>query len=127
MAPEDAAEEIADSEGALEAHLQDFPARNLDRIESSLRLYTSDDRSGVEFPVDGGRIDLLAVDRGGKYVVIELKLSQGRNKTFRQLRYYMGWIDQHFGNGPCRGFIIASEIKELCLPKRSVRQAKARR
>ena len=97
-------------EFALEAHLRDFLARNLERIEPGLRLYTSGDRDGVEFPVDGGRIDLLAVDRNGKHVVLELKLSQGRNKTLGQLLYYMGWVDQHLGNGPCRGFIIANEI-----------------
>jgi hypothetical protein len=97
-------------EFALEAHLRDFLARNLDRIETGLRLYASADRNGIEFPVDGGRIDLLAIDQSGKYVVIELKLSQGRNKTLGQLLYYMGWIDQHMGQSPCRGFIIASEI-----------------
>ena len=99
-------------EFALEAHLRDFLARNLDRIEAGLRLYISEDRTGIEFPVDGGRIDLFAVDSAGKFVVIELKLSQGRNKTLGQLLYYMGWVDQHLGNGPCRGFIIAREITE---------------
>lgn len=97
---------------ALEAHLRDFLARNLDRIEPGLRLHSSPENQGVEYPVDGGRIDLLAVDRNGKYVVIELKLSQGRNRALGQLLYYMGWVDQHLGNGPCRGFIIASEITE---------------
>lgn len=99
-------------EFALEAHLRDFLARNLDRIEVGLRLYTSDARNGVEFPVEGGRIDLLAVDGAGKYVVIELKLSQGRSKTLGQLLYYMGWVDQYMGQAPCRGFIIANEITE---------------
>lgn len=99
-------------EFALEAHLRDFLARNLDRIEPGLRLYASGDRTGIEFPVDGGRIDLFAIDRAEKFVVIELKLSQGRNKTLGQLLYYMGWVDQHLGNGPCRGLIIASEITE---------------
>jgi hypothetical protein len=41
-----------------------------------------------------------------------LKVSQGRSKTLGQLLYYMGWVDQHLGNGRCRGFIIASEITE---------------
>jgi len=54
----------------------------------------------------------LAVDRNGKYGVIELKLSQGRNKALGQLLYYMGWVDRHLGNGPCRGYIIASDITE---------------
>ena len=99
-------------EFALEAHLRDFLAKNLDRIEPGLRLHASSENRGVEFPVDAGRIDLLAVDRNGKYVVIELKLSQGRSKTLGQLLYYMGWVDQHLGHGPCRGFIIASEMTE---------------
>lgn len=42
--------------------------------------------------------------------MIELKLSQGRNKTLGQLLYYMGWVDKNLGKGPCRGFIIASDI-----------------
>ena len=44
--------------------------------------------------------------------MIELKLSQGRNRTLGQLLYYMGWVDQHLGKGPCRGFIIAKDITE---------------
>jgi RecB family endonuclease NucS len=90
-------------EFAFEAHLRDFLAKNLDRIETGLRLYASPEHTGVEFPVDGGRIDLLAVDRNGKFVVIELKLSQGRNKTLGQLLYYMGWVDQHLGRGTLSG------------------------
>ena len=97
-------------EFALEAHLRDFLARNPEKIEPGLRLHSSEESTGVEFPVDGGRIDLLAVDRTGKYVVIELKLSQGRNKTLGQILYYMAWVDKTLGNGPCRGYIIASDI-----------------
>ncbi|HVT88285.1 MAG TPA: endonuclease NucS domain-containing protein [Tepidisphaeraceae bacterium] len=102
------------SQFALEAHLRDFLAKNLERIESGLRLYQKDDVDGIEYSIDGGqgRIDLLAIDRNGKYVVIELKLSRGRNKTLGQLLYYMGWVDKHLGNGPCRGAIIASEITD---------------
>ena len=102
----------ASVEFAVESHLRDFLAKNLERIESGMRLYISPENRGVEYPIDGGRIDLLAVDQNGKYVVIELKLSQGRNKALGQLIYYMSWVDRHLGNGPCRGFIIASEITE---------------
>ena len=66
----------------------------------------------MEFPVDGGRIDILAVDRDGKYVAIELKLAQGRNRALGQLLYYMGWIDRNLGREPCRGIVIAGEISE---------------
>jgi hypothetical protein len=99
-------------EFALEAHLRDFLARNLERIEPGLRLHSTAESQGVEFPIEGGRIDLLAIDRNGKFVVIELKLSQGRSKTLGQISHYMGWVDRQLGNGRCRGFIIANEISE---------------
>src|SRR6266540_225639 len=78
---------------ALEAHLRDFLAQNLDRVEPGLCLYSSEGRNGIEFAVDSGRgrIDLLAVDQNETPVVIELKLSQGRNRALGQLLYYMGW------------------------------------
>lgn len=98
------------TEFALEAHLRDFLAKHPDHIEPGMRLHKANETTGVEFPVEGGRIDLLAVDKAGKFVVIELKVSQGRNKALGQLLYYMAWVDRHLGNGPCRGIVIGSEI-----------------
>ncbi len=114
---EEATATISDEENfnqqfALEAHLRDFLAKNLERIEPGLRLYEKDGRSGIEFTIDDGRIDILALDGNNKFLVIELKLSRGRNKTIGQLLYYMGWVDKNLGNSPCRGMIIANEISE---------------
>jgi RecB family endonuclease NucS len=95
--PEGEAAEETTLEFALEAHLRDFLAKNLGHIEPGLRLYEGNGRTGIEYPLEGGRIDLLAVDQSQKYVVIELKLSQGRNKALGQLLYYMGWVDQNLG------------------------------
>lgn len=97
---------------ALEAHLRDFLADNLECVEPGLSLYTDESRLGSEFPVTDGRIDLLGIDKEGKFVVIELKLSRGRNRTLGQILYYMGWVDKNLGNGPCRGIIIASDITD---------------
>jgi hypothetical protein len=111
-------EDDEDSEGvesfefALESHLRDFLVSNLGLVEKGLKLYESGERKGAEFHVDNGRIDILAIDAKRKFVVIELKLSQGRNKALGQLLYYMAWVDKNLGNGPCRGFIIASEFDE---------------
>jgi hypothetical protein len=111
--PEDQDEEGGPSDRfALESHLRDYLAKNLERLEPGLRLYTSADSEGVEFPVDDGRIDVLSVDHQGKFVVVELKLSRGRNKALGQLLYYMGWVDKNLGNAPCRGIIVASEVTE---------------
>lgn len=94
------------------ASSRDFLARNLECVEPELQLYHQAGRDGVEFPVDDGRIDILAVDKAGRFVVFELKLGRGRNKALGQLLYYMAWVDKHLGKGACRGIIIAKEISD---------------
>ena len=107
-------EEVEEQEFPLEADLRDFLAHNLSVIEPGLQLYREGERTGVEFLIDGGRgrIDVLALDSRGTPVVIELKLSRGRNQTIGQLLYYMGWIDRHLGKGRSRGIIVAKEIPD---------------
>jgi endonuclease NucS-like protein len=83
-------EEESDQAFAAETDLRDFLAKNLSCIEPGLRLYQSGERSGIEFPVEDGRIDVLAIDRSERFVVIELKVGRGRNKALGQLLYYMG-------------------------------------
>lgn len=95
---------------AAESDLRDFLAANLECIEQGLRLHSTGDRSGIEFPIENGFIDILAVDHNERFVVIELKLSRGRNKALGQILYYMGWVNKNLGKGPCRGMIIAKEI-----------------
>jgi RecB family endonuclease NucS len=80
-----------------------------------LRIYDDKGVGGAEFSIDAGkgRIDLLAIDSQERFVVVELKLGQGRNRTLGQLLYYMGWVDKHLSqNDPCRGIIIAKDIPE---------------
>ncbi|MEK7223150.1 MAG: endonuclease NucS domain-containing protein [Pseudomonadota bacterium] len=109
-------EEIEDNETdqqfAAEADLRDFLAKNLNCIEQGLTLYQSGDQTGIEFPIEGGYIDILAVDRNRRFVAIELKVSKGRNKAVGQILYYMGWVDKNLGTAPCRGMIIAKEIPD---------------
>ena len=96
-----------------EADLRDFLAKNPQCIEQGLIIYSDNGRSGVEFPVENGRIDLLAIDREQRLVVIELKVGRGRNKTIGQLLYYMGWVDKNLSKGkPCRGMIISKDITD---------------
>ncbi len=105
-------EQEDDQQFAAESDLRDFLAKNPSCIERGLRLYEADGRSGVEFPVDGGYIDILAIDRDERFVVIELKVGRGRNRAIGQLLYYMGWVDKYLGKAPCRGMIIAKEIPD---------------
>ena len=109
---EEAEDQDNDQQFAAESDLRDFLAKNPGCIEKGLSLYQNGDRSGVEFPVEGGYIDILGIDQKQTYVVVELKVGKGRNKTIGQLLYYMGWVDKNLGNAPCRGMIIAKEIPD---------------
>ena len=98
---------------ALEKDLQNFLARNLHRLEPGLTLYEADGISGIEYPVGGRRIDILAVDASGAFVVIELKVSRGYDRVIGQLQRYMGWIQVNVAQGQrVRGIIVAGEISD---------------
>jgi hypothetical protein len=111
------AEEAESGEGrvtfALEKDLQNFLVRNLQRLESGLKLYEADGVSGIEYNVGGRRIDILAVDANGAFVVIELKVSRSYDQVIGQLQRYMGWVEANLaGSRAVRGIIVASEITE---------------
>lgn len=105
--------EAIGSEFAQERDLQAYLVKNLHAIESGLTLYEDEGLTGVEFDVGGRRIDILAVDKNGALVVIELKVSKGYDRVIGQLLRYMGWVRQNMEtNQPVRGVIIASKITE---------------
>src|SRR6266851_4148296 len=99
---------------ALEEQLRDYLAENLGILEPGLSLWPVEDGYAVEFQVDeqgpSRRIDILAKDRGGLPVVIELKVSRGHEKKVGQALYYRARIKQRFGAERVRIFIVAAEI-----------------
>ena len=111
--PVEGGEELSEQTGfAYESDLRDFLAKNLTLIETGLRLYQDEGISGVEFPVGGRFIDILAIDKDNNYVVVELKVSKGYDRVIGQLLRYMAWIDtnQAEHTQKVRGIIIAREI-----------------
>lgn len=114
--PEEPLQSVAEtsSEFAYEHDLRDYLAKNLQIIEPGLTLFRDEGITGVEFPVGGRFIDILAVDSAGSYVVIELKVSKGYDRVVGQLLRYTGWIKKHHAEPGqnVRGIIIAKEISE---------------
>lgn len=111
---EEPAEPAGPNEFAYESDLRDFLAKNLSLIEPGLQLYQEEGITGVEFPVGGRFVDILAVDADQRLVVIELKVSRGYDRAVGQILRYMAWIKEHQAEEgqPVRGVIVAREISE---------------
>ncbi len=99
---------------ALESHLRDFLSKHLDIIEKGLTLYRDENkRDGIEYPTETGPIDILAKDSDGNFVIFELKVGRGADRTVGQLQRYMGWVRRGLAKGSnVRGFIVAQSIDE---------------
>jgi endonuclease len=111
---EDDEEVTPPSEFAYERDLRDFLAKHPSMIEPGLQLYDVEGITGVEFPVGGRFVDLLAVDAQNRLVVIELKVSRGYDRVVGQLLRYTAWIAKNLAEPEqgVRGVIIAREISE---------------
>ena len=101
-------------EFAYEADLRNYIAKNLGKLEPGLRLYEEEGITGIEFPVGGRFIDILATDPKGGLVVIELKVSRGYDRVVGQLMRYVAWIKKNLAEPDqnVRGVIVAREISE---------------
>lgn len=108
----DEPEPTGSAEFAYEEDLKNYLARNLSVLEQGLVLYEEEDIVGIEFPVGGRFIDILARDANGNLVVIELKVSRGYDRVVGQLMRYMAWIamNQAEAGQKVRGIIVARDI-----------------
>lgn len=100
-------------EFAFERDLRNYLAKNLSLIELGLNVYQEEEFSGIEFPVGGRFIDILAKDKNDGFVVIELKVSRGYDRVIGQLLRYMAWVQQNLAaNRQVRGIIVASDVTD---------------
>ena len=113
-------DELSDGESegnafAAETHLRDYLVQHLGDIEKGLELFVDDEgANGVEYNIPGiGRIDILAVDEHGGFVVIELKVGHGPDAVAGQVLRYKNWVRCHLAHGKAvRGIIIAQHISD---------------
>jgi restriction system protein len=100
---------------ALEKHLEDFLVSNWSQTELGKRyeIYSADgELVGQQYPTDTGPIDILAVSKDGKeLLVVELKKGRASDAVVGQIQRYMGYVMDELAetNQSVRGVIIASE------------------
>lgn len=99
---------------SLEQDLRLGLVTNLERLETGLRLYNEKGVSGQELDTGVvGRIDILAVDKQGDLVVVELKAGKADDRVYGQILRYMGWVAKELaGTRKVRGIIVANEFSD---------------
>ena len=95
----------------LEKDLEDYIIRNLDQIETGLKIYKEDNRNGRQFNTNIGIIDVLSVNKNNDFVVIELKVGTATYSAIGQILGYISEVRQNIAKGrQVRGIIIADEF-----------------
>ena len=108
---DDETDELGDSTFALEGHLRDYLAKNLAHLEKGLELWSVSPPS-LEFAISGRRIDILAKDRNGTPVIIELKLNKGYDRVIRQALLYQVLVSDSLGAEKVRIMLVANSVSE---------------
>ncbi len=89
--------------------LEDYLEKQVQILEKGLKLV----KNGRQYPTEIGRIDLLAIDSNGRYVVIELKKDKLEDKVMGQTLRYMGWVKGNLSKTmDVKGIIVGQEITE---------------
>lgn len=100
---------------ALEKHLEDFLVANWLSTElgKSHNIFVDEGEAvGQQYPTDTGPIDILAVSKDGKeLLVVELKKGRASDAVVGQVQRYMGYVMDELAedNQSVRGCIIALE------------------
>lgn len=85
-----------------ERDLQEYLAENLSRLSAAgfhLKLFSPDDKSGKEFRIDKGSIDILAVSDSGTFYVLELKSETVDIDVLKNVTKYRMWVEESLAKG----------------------------
>ena len=84
--------------------LEDFLERHLEELEEGLKLI------GRQYPTITGPIDILANDKYGNIVVIELKKNRVADKVIGQISRYVTFFENEFEKQKIRAIIVGKNI-----------------
>jgi Holliday junction resolvase-like predicted endonuclease len=85
---------------------EEYLVNNLDQLEQGLGFL------GRQVETDVGRIDILAKDSSGNFVVIELKVGEADDSAVGQVSRYAGWYAKNKTPRQVRAILVASAFSE---------------
>jgi restriction system protein len=99
---------------AMEKHLEDFLVANWAGTElgKTYDIWSDEGQTGQQFPADNGRIDILAISKDQKkLLVVELKKGRPSDVVVGQILRYMGYVLDELAeeNQTVHGVIVALE------------------
>lgn len=94
----------------LERHLQEELRSEIEQLEAGLQIIDG----GIERSVASGFIDILARDRSGALVVIELKAGMAGRDAVGQITGYMGDLINEEPETAVRGLLVAADFHKSC-------------
>lgn len=110
----------------LEKHLEDYIVKNWGIIfGDELTIYRDEDGTPAQqYTTDVGIIDILAKDKEGNFVVLELKRAETRYAVVGQILNYMTWVEDNLVSGKekVKGIIIVGKADSTL--RSAVRQVK---
>lgn len=97
-----------------EKHLVEYLSKNLDLVENGLELYVDVyGNDGVCFPTDFGTIDILAVDKNGSLIIVNVNSGVIADEAIGKILKFRNWVKRHLAVGKSvRCYLIGSEIPE---------------
>lgn len=102
-----------------ERDLQEFLARDLNRLIPALgltlELFATENKSGKEFRIEKGSIDILAVSDSGTFYVLELKSETVDIDVLKNVTKYRMWVEENLTNGKSAEVVLVAPefTKEL--------------
>ena len=98
----------------LEKYLEDFLVSNWANTELGKKydIFSVDNGTGQQYQTDAGRIDILAVSKDGKeLLIVELKKGRASDVVAGQIARYMGYVMSELAlpEQKVRGLIVARE------------------
>lgn len=98
---------------SYERDLQSSMILQIDTLFPEYQIYGGDTLEGVEFAINGKRIDILLEHREkSDLLAIELKAGVGDFKVFGQIAMYLGLLEERFPDRDCNGVIVCSQVDE---------------